>query len=83
MQLDTNNRPTGTRRVNVFRMTPPASLEFLDGNIVDIIPVDAAMLVNGVLVDEDWCDHVVGSAMIERSNTKGGKNVGAEPHWPA
>ena len=36
------------------------------------------MLVNGVLVDEDWCDHVVGSALIERSTTNGGKNAGAE-----
>ena len=40
--------------------------------------MDAAMLVNGVMVDEDWCDHVVGSALIERSNTNGAKNAGTE-----
>ena len=36
------------------------------------------MLVNGVLVDEDWCDHVVGSALIEWSTMNGGKNIGIE-----
>ena len=40
--------------------------------------MDAAMLVNGVLVEEGWCDHVVASALIERSHTNAGTEEGTE-----